>query len=307
MGELSRKIGEDGEALAQSFFKRIGWSPIQSGLDITCSHPKEHASKKSKGDRTGHGVDLLFSYICPLMPRLRRNILVSMKNSDFERTENKTSLIRDDLRELDWAIECFSVSERRAQLQAEGGAEAIQDSGLLVRINRDPSIDRSFLGGNAEAVTRQANENLLYFVENERFDFVDSCMNYLDLNLRDHFNAFNIQRNALNLGGDVRLTESTLLPVQSLVAGPIVVRSKKDAIKSLLIFANEPFSQSTLKKLIGLGLQCSNGWASEVRLVFPDYDRTKKGLADEVRAQIQDRSFAQAVSCDSFQISSRLK
>lgn len=307
MGELSKKIGEDGEAIALSFFKRIGWTPLQTAIDIPCSEPSEHALKRSKNARTKHGLDMLFSYLCPLMPRTRRNVLISMKNSDYERTHNKLSLVRDDLRELDFLLNCFSFSPNRAELQSEGGADSVRDYGILVRINRDQDTDASFVGSDGEILGRQPTTNQLFFIENNRFDFVDSCMNYLDLNLRENTNLFNIHRNSLSLGGEVRLVESPLLPLQSLVGGPIIVRSTGKDKKSLIIFSNELFSESALKKLIGLALQCSNGWPSEVRIVSNGYDRTKAAIVDRVRSQIHDKAFAETVQCDSFEIKSRLK
>lgn len=307
MGELSRKIGEEGEAIAFSFFKRIGWTPIETALDIRCNEPADHALKRSKKDRTKHGLDILFSYVCPLMPGTRRNILISMKNSDFEKTHNKISLIRDDMRELDMLLDCFTFSEKRAELQAQGGSTVIQDCGILVRINRDENTDRSFLGSESASSTRHPNANQLYFVENERFDFVDSCMNYLDLNLRNEINLFNIHRNSLSMGGEVRLVESSILPVQSLIGGPIIVRSTGQTHKSLVIFSHEAFSADSLKRLIGLALQCSNGWPSEVIIVQRGYDRTKSEVFNAVRAQIYDKTFAETIRCDSFEVKSRLK
>jgi hypothetical protein len=307
MGELSRKIGEQGEAVALSFFERIGWSPLEAALDIQCNHPQEHKLKTTKKDRSKHGLDLLFSYLCPLMPRTRRNVLISMKNSDYEKTANMSSRVKDDLQELDRLIECFAFSENRANLNQAGGADVIEDCGVLVRINRDTNIDHSFLGTEAESLARQQNQNLLYFVENERFDFVDSCVNYLDFKLKDRRNTFNIQRNSLTVGAEVRLVESQILPLQSLVGGPIVARSEDDATKALVIFSNENFSEESFKRLVGLGLQCSGGWPSEVRFVFDGYDRTKQTIVDRVRAQLHDKAFARTIQCDSFEIRSRLK
>lgn len=307
MGELSKKIGEDGEAIALSFFRRIGWTPIQTGIDIHCSEPSEHALKRSKTARTKHGLDLLFSYVCPLVPRTRRNVLISMKNSDFERTHNRQSLVRDDLRELDFLLNCFSFSPNRAELQSEGGADSVRDYGILIRINRDKNVDASFIGGDGESLGRQPTTNDLFFVENNRFDFVDSCMNYLDFNLRESSNLFNIHRNSLSLGGEVRLVESPILPLQSLVGGPIIVRSTGKDKKSLIVFSNEAFSESALKKLIGIALQCSNGWPSEVRIVASGYDRTQADIVERVCGQIHDKAFAATIRCDSFEIKSRLK
>ena len=306
-GELSKKIGEQGEALALSFFQRIGWAPIQTAIHIDCNEPDEHSLKKSQRGRNTHGLDILFSYNCPLKPRTRRNVLVSMKNSDYEKTNNRVSLVRDDLRELDMLLACFMVSEKRAELNSEGGADFIEEAGVLIRINRDSNTDRSYLGNELASSSRPGNMHPLHFIENERFDFVDSCMNYLDIYHRDSQNAFNIHRNSLNIGSNVRQNESKILPLQSLVGGPLIVRSLGITEKSLIIFSDDPFSPLTLKRLIGLAQQCSNGWPSKVKLVLNGYDRSKEGIIEGVLAQISDKSFARTIQCDSFEIKSRLR
>ena len=307
MGELSKKIGEDGELLALEFFKRIGWHPLETAIDIVCADPHEHILRGSKGDRSSHGVDLLFSYLCPLMPRTRRNVLISMKNSNYEKTYNRSSLVKDDMLELDWSISCFSRSPKRSDLQMAGGANTIRDSGVLIRLNRDASVARSFVGDDPESLSRQQYANSVHFIENSRFDFVDQCMSYLDKNLRDAKNEFKIHRNSLSFGGDVRVIASPFLPLQSLVAGPIIIRSEDNTNKILVVFSTDVFSDSALKRMIGLALQCSDGWASEVRIVMPGYDRSKAGVVDGIRSQLQDRKFARTIACDSFENRSRLK
>lgn len=307
MGELSKKIGEEGEEIALDFFKRIGWSPLQKAIDIKCNEPEDHKLKNSKKPRSKHGLDLLFSYLCPLVPRTRRNILISMKNSDFEKTENKTSLVKSDLKDLNTLLDCFSVSPERATLQQQGGQDLIQDCGILIRINRDPNVDRSNLSDSEDAISIQSAGNHICFVENERFDFIDSCMGYVDRNLRDAQNIFNIHRNSLSVGGEVRLVGSPILPFQSLVGGPIIMRSEDAQVKRLVVFSDESFSESSLKRLIGLALQCSDGWPSEVRFIVSGYDRTKASITDSIVAQVQDKSFAQTIKFDSFEIKTRLK
>lgn len=308
MGELSNKIGEEGEAIALSFFKSIGWSPLQTAIDIDCCQPEDHKRKGAKKNRSKHGLDLLFSYLCPLVPRVRRNILISMKNSDYEKTQTKTSLIKNDLKDLNTLLDCFSLSPERATLLEQGGQDKVHDCGILIRINRDSNVDRSNLVDSASSSLLLQNAgNHLCFVENDRFDFVDSCMSYMNMNFRDLNNFFNIHRNPLNTGGEVRLFESKILPFQSLVGGPIIMRSEDSQSKKLIVFSNESFTQTSLKRLIGLALQCSDGWASEIRFVVNGYDRTKSSVTDSLRAQVESKSIADTMTFDSFEIKTRLK
>ena len=307
MGELSKKIGDEGEELINQFLDRIGWTKTQRQYDIDCEKRDEHQRKGSKSPRRTHGGDILFSYICPFIPGVRRNILVSVKNSNFEKTGMKVTTVTDDLKELNMLINCFEVSERRSNLQLSGGANVTTDIGLLIRINRDPDSERSFLGENGIEQVQLEGSNPIYFVENDRFDFIDCCMEYLKRNFGDRENKFYIHKNSLNLSGEVRRMESAFLPVQNLVAGPIAIRSSLNAEKDFILFSDQEFSEFCLEKMIGIALACSNGWASRITIVFHGYDRTKKDAFDAVIAKIDDSSFSSSVTCDSFTVKSRLK
>lgn len=306
MGELSKKIGEEGESLVLAFLERIGWSPIRSSVTLSCEYPKKHKLNSSKKDRRDHGIDLLFSYLCPVVPGERRNVLISVKNSRVEKTTSCPSIIRDDFKDLNTALECFRRSHVRSELSKSGGASKIDDCGILIRINRDPNVDKSIRGNDVEALSRIALEGNLYFVENDRFDFVDSCMQYLDHGFRDAKNTFNIQRTSLSLDGSKRIIESDILPLHSLVGGPIVVRSSNGDRKCLILFSNEGFSEQSLEKLIGLS-QISDGWPTEVRLIFPDYNSARMEVVERLKARLEDRGFANSIVCDSFEVRSRLK
>jgi len=305
-GEISKKIGDDGERLIAEFFKRIGWERTQTQFNIDCANPHAHQRKEAKNPRQTHGADALFSYICPYMPGVRRNILVSVKNSNFEASNSSKTKVENDIKELQMLMDCFELSEKRVDLQQSGGATTTKEIGVLIRIDRNPDIDKS-LSKEMSNQLQQEGGNPVYLVDNERFDFIDSCMDYLIRKAGDRKNSFYIHKNSLNLTGETRRLESSFLPIQNLVAGPIAIRSSLEGEKYLILFCDEQFSAFSAEKMIGMALTCSGGWPSKIVMVFNDYDRTKSDIVESVKARLDDGTFASTIHCDSFTIKSRLQ
>lgn len=307
MSELQKKIGEDGEELVLAFFKRIGWKGLLTNIELKCLSPGEHKLPTSKNPRSEHGIDAFFSYICPYAPNVRRNILISIKNSNYERTTPKPSTINKDLRDLASAMECFELSELRARIMAQGGSNQEETYGALIRIDRNPKIDQTATDRDFNFTTQSGTTQPLFFIENSRFDFIDSCMHYVETNLGDRTNTFNIPRTSLTVGGETRKFENPFLPFNCLVGGPVVMRSQLDQSKMLVIFCNEPFSICAFQRLVGLAANCTDGWPSEVRLVFDGYNRTFEFEIEREISLLQHAPFADSIRCDSFEIRSRLK
>lgn len=57
MGELSKKIGEQGEKIARQFLEIIGWQDLSEGETLPCMEPKKH-SRGNDSNRSTHGIDL---------------------------------------------------------------------------------------------------------------------------------------------------------------------------------------------------------------------------------------------------------
>jgi len=109
-GELSKKIGEDGEKLARQFLRAIKWNIVAENENIPSLKPEEFKKATSQSPRKTHGIDFVVAYDCPLDPSTRRNILISMKNSEKEVTNNQSSLVNNDLKELDQTIQSYQCS-----------------------------------------------------------------------------------------------------------------------------------------------------------------------------------------------------
>lgn len=301
MGEKSKSIGERGEKKILDFLKAIGWENPKTNFDIACDSQADHVKPSSKsGERKSHGVDAMYNYICPYSPKVHRVVLVSMKDSDEEKTSDRTALVKSDLKDLSTLSECFEVSEEHSQFySAENGADTLMIHKLLIRLNKDQETERQFLPMEKKRDLAFGSKVPPYFLQNDRFDYIDSCLRYLELNIKGDTYHYFITRNSLNLDGSERKTESSFLPLQNLIGGPIVVRSNNEQGKSLLVFSAEDFTEITLRRMIGLAQTCGNGWASKVFLIFetlpPDVEEQLQG----VKQLLNDQSFAESLECRS--------
>lgn len=310
MGELSNKIGDKGEELVLRYFKRIGWDPLADGFDLDCRFGEKHQIDKSP--RKSHGVDLAFSYVCPVVRTVRRNVLISVKNSNDDETRNIRQQIKKDLTDLSTALTCFNKSPAKGRMTSQGGgATSVEDIGILVKINKDPEGEKSFLG---ESINKDPieldGEASVCFIENDRFDFVEQCLNDVVQRYPSSHYSFVVPRSALNSSALAWKPHSNILPVQSLVGGPLVLRLDHSAHSSskteMLMYSNEPFSLASFKRMAGAAKLLTGDWTTNL-LIFPNFQEAKDGtLVNQILSGMNDKSFARSIRCSSSESKSRL-
>lgn len=304
-GELSRKIGEDGEKLARKFLKQIGWTAAVENQDIACVRPKDH-EKKEIGETT-HGIDFIVAYDCPLVHSTRRNILISMKNSNVEETKGETSKVRDNLKDLDRALDCYRRSELRKMINESSDLSIIEDSGLLIKINRDRDESESFLKNSPNNKMRLdlSSGNELHFIENKRFDLVDLAYGWLKKERSIGKTHCYYPSTTSNYAADVAEIHGDTLPLHHLIAGPLIFRHTNDTTKEMIIFSPSNFKPTIFERLVGLANGCSNGWAGKVTIVFPELGVQDKNRANESLLGIRSTELAKSVRIESLDPRSR--
>jgi hypothetical protein len=267
----------------------------------------------SEANRESHGVDFIFSYICPLEPAVRRHVLISMKNSGSDKTSSKRQLVKDDLADLATALTCFRNSKQRQELNRQGGAKSAVDVGLLIRINKDRDGDKSFLDGlgKSEHVELEGQATV-HFIENARFDFVEGAIHHVKSAFPEHSHSFVVSRNALTGSIDSWNTKTAILPIQNLVAGPLVMRLERLGMKgevesSLLIYSQEKFTIERFKRLTSFAQVITGSWV-DVTVVFPDFQKLAHSEAvDLALGGLADKGFAKHVRCASSETKTRIK
>jgi hypothetical protein len=297
-GELSRKIGEEGERLARNFLARLGWKIAAENIDIACADPAEH--EKSEKREGTHGVDFIVAYDCPLVHSTRRNILISMKNSHIDKTISQEYRVRDDLKSLDRAIACYKRSELKSEINGDSQAYTVEDSGVLIKINSDKDETESFLK-STESNSRFdfASNQEIHFIENKRFDLVDLSLKWLYDERRDGETRCFYPSTTSNYAADVAEIQGNLIPLHHVVAGPLTFRHTKNGVKEFIIFSPEEFNRTTFERLVGLANGCSNGWASHITIIFRDLSINQKSEAEEALRGVKSKELSQSISVES--------
>ncbi len=282
---------------------------MADSFDLECRFSDRH---RHDGPRTMHGVDLAFSYICPVVRTVRRNVLVSVKNSNSDETRSMKKQIVRDLMDLSTALTCFNKSPQKARMiGAGGGHSSVEDIGLLIKINKDPDGEKSFLGEGAHKDPMELDGVApVCFVENDRFDFIESCLNDVLLRYPQSEYSFVIPRSALNSSAIAWKPHSKILPVQSLVGGPLVLRLDHPVSSNprteMVMYSTELFSLGSFKRLAGAAKLLTGDWAMNV-LIFPDFQKVTHGtLINQILSGMNDKVFAESIRCESSQSKSRL-
>lgn len=304
-GEISKRIGEDGESLARSVFERLGWPVSAENQNIPCQFPADH--KTGERDRTQHGLDFLVAYDCPLVQSTRRNVLISMKNSELERTQGRASTVKNDLKELDWLLKCYSRSRLRSEVNENSECDEVIDLGILIKINKDPDSAESFLRNlkENERIPNTSGRDI-HFIENSRFDLVDLTLKFLKSERTDYSVSYFYPSNTLNYAAETSCIEGALVPVDHFVSGPLTFRCVEGKTKEFLVFSSATFSSSEFERLVGLAFGCSQGWASRTTIVFPSLTPSERTIAKSLIRGVASYEFASSITIDSLDPRSRL-
>ncbi|MGL5619752.1 MAG: hypothetical protein ACRDDC_09030, partial [Tannerellaceae bacterium] len=116
MGEISKNIGEFGEAEVESFLKQIGWTDVLKGLNIPCIDQNNiHLNQKGNQSRT-HGIDFHYVYSSPFAPGHKSSILISSKYQTTQYPTSPASKFKEFITDLTKAMECYEYSEIKADI-----------------------------------------------------------------------------------------------------------------------------------------------------------------------------------------------
>jgi hypothetical protein len=294
MGEYSKSIGEQGERYAWTFLDLIGWKPRKQNFDLPCCH-EHHANSKE------HGVDGYYHYRSPLIDEVLDHVIISVKYSADGYGANPKSKFKDNIKQLQGAIECFERSEIKREVNSNcRGVGRSSSYGLLL-----------WFHGNSES-----NPNLVSEIENVRFAddfsvtrpifvidrrrmlFIDKSINYVKSKNYNSKIDFFYQNTGNNLSAGEKATNDDFLPVQMLVSGSIVFRiqGEHEGDISICLCCDESFSKDALQKIIGLAQNLTLNIASKVLICFPDYQPEKHGgVAEDVKMLFENRNFANTV------------
>jgi hypothetical protein len=274
MGEWSKKVGEAGEALVGEFLSLVGWGTAKRGISIPCVKADNHVI--AEHPRTTHGIDYLLAHRSPLVDDLGQHIVVSVKYSAEPYPASPSATFKKHFVDLAFTLECFKNSQAR-QDNAQGlrGVRKVQDVGVLFWLNNDKR-------GDGDVIARLPRVNLpdglsydlIYVVDNRRAQFVFDSVRYAMQLGKDSDVRISYHETGKNLNPLQKTHCGTFLPVEYINSSvlPFRILEKASHQQALFLSTLERFSESGLKRLLGLAQQLSQGWGTKVIVAFPDYD-----------------------------------
>jgi hypothetical protein len=307
MGEKSKNIGDQGEAIVGNFLEIIGWKPFQKGVEIDCIHKKKH-------DKETHGIDFLFSYICPLHANTLENISISSKFSEdpypiSETTNYKglKSVFKAHFSDLATTIECFKKSHERQAVNKEFiGVKKSKESGVLFWLNDHPSNTNvgviSYL--SKVRVDTKLVFDAIHIIDNNRINEITDALKFVKSeNKPDSEITFDYFNTGLNVSIQNRKTNGKILPIQYLSSQILPLRiEKEDGQKILQLISFENYSIDSFRRIIGLAQSYVLNYQLQTIVSFPDFNPTQEitNEIERVKTSFLDMPFSDKIKVNCF-------
>lgn len=299
-GEKSKSSGEYGEKIATNLLKLIGWDNAYSGKDIPCVNKDIH--KGAEGNpRQKHGVDFIVKYECPLVSRLERDVLISVKHREgYPKTQSRiTSEFKSYLKDISEATECYPSHE--IFKERVGTSKKIDISNVIMWFNSINGEEDKGIISEVQGFRNSDNISYktVYLLDNKKANFLYNSIKYV-YSLDSNF-FFYYPDTGFNMDTTERTHQGHLLPVQY-INSPIQLFKLIQATGDCLIITSEDsFALEYLERLLQLARLVTESWAAKIVIAFPDYNAyANGGDVKKSLAKIKDTNFSQRVIVDKY-------
>ena len=298
MGEWSKKVGEEGERVAEDFLRLVGWGSAQHGVEMPCARPEAH--KRADAGRKTHGIDYLLACKSPLGDGLGQNLVVSVKYSAEGYPPSPKGTFKAHFTDLAHTLECFRNSEvRRNATQAVKGVTKGQDVGVLMWINNDQKGEADVVGKVSNAILPEGLKyDAAYLVDNKRAEFIFDSIDYARRAENGCEVTFFYHDTGKSFNPQLRLSDGPLMPVEYVNSSVLALKivDKASPKRTLMLSTLEPFSEPGVKRLMGMAQQLSQGWCSKVILAFRDYSHLEHGnVVQAAKSCFSDARFTEGI------------
>lgn len=288
-GEKSKTSGEIGEKLAEGVLKILGWRDKLNNVPIPCNTPT-HLNDKGN-PRVSHGEDVVFLYHNPFHDDRTDVVHISVKNKidSYPAEQTLRTQFKNHLEELHQTIACARHDSQVHELaKAFGARKNKAHSGILIWLhNNDQDVEHDIKPTLAKTRIGQTNDVPVYVIDNARAAFL--------LNIVDHANRefaswqFYYPHIGTALKADMSRT-GTLLPLELVAADIVPLLVTVSGHNELALYANEPFTADTYRKLVAYGLHFAGGLVGKIHIGLPDYNAAKdQAEATKARLAFADR------------------
>ncbi|RFZ85397.1 hypothetical protein DYU05_07310 [Mucilaginibacter terrenus] len=290
MGELSKKIGEFGEQVVDDFLQEIGWVQAQKGIQLNNIF-------KDKYNKTTYGIDFLVSYECPLVDNSIKNILVSVKYHKDKYPDNLKSLAKSHLIELSEMMHSFDFSNEKSAADEMLVGNIVEDIGLLIWLcHKDSKIDlRSELSNIRVDLPFERTKIIL--LDNTQVDFLLSSITFIKTVFDKDGFEFYYPNTGQNINPLTKINSGLVLPIEFISSAILPFKTTdSNNVITLSIVSGENFSNSSLRRIIGLAQDLSTNLTNQILLAFPDYDELEH-LNDfnKVKGEFSNNNFVKKI------------
>jgi hypothetical protein len=304
MGEWSKKIGEYGEKVVETFFSVIGWHDLAKGIELPCINPNKHLNEKGN-PKTTHGIDFLYSYMSQLVSSQLNNVVISSKYKTIRYPNSPTGLFKEFMDDLITTLECFEGSDLNYSIGNGYSYSSINNVGILFWLNNqeDSNDDLISIVSSARIADTQSNKTI-YIMDNKRVGFILEVMKYIKT-LSENFEYFFYYPNTgQNINPLFRENLGKVLPVEYLNSSilPIKLVNKYNERETCLFLATlDNFEEDDLMRLIGLSKDITTNLIGEVIIAFPDYkELDHKQIVTIAKQKFQSADFTKIVKVVNF-------
>ncbi|QRM45213.1 hypothetical protein [Rhizobium sp. BG4] len=177
MGELSKKIGDDGEKLIRNFLAMIGWERALENISIACMRPQKHATENQIKGRQTHGIDLLFPQKKQLEDFRAEHVIMSVKFSQKAYPKSPSSTFKGYITDLAHTIECYKNSDaHRESLRGLTDTKEVNSEsfvGVLFWLTSEKSSDQDIISKISNAnIPSSLKFETIQVVDNNRAQFI---------------------------------------------------------------------------------------------------------------------------------------
>ena len=302
MGELAKKIGEQGEKIVLNFFDLIGWENTSYAIDLPCVFNNKH-KHNGKEKRKEHGIDGLFHYETPLFDDLLEHIIISVKFSKNNYSQYPNSDFKSHFKDLATAIECYDKSNLKNEYNEEYGGLNTETKGLLIWIhNKD--CNESIVDKIMKAqIDNTLSYNSIYILDNNRVSFIDTSIKLVKNKYTNHIIKFHYIDTGHNLSIIKRQYDGDILPIQMLFNDIQLFKleEKHTQLVTLAMIVKDKFEKDSLEKIIGLSYNLSKNF-TKVDIYFPDYDTLhNSNIVSDIKRKFKDKEFTKKIKIYSFE------
>ena len=301
MGEWSKTIGERGEEVVDLLLRRLGWGPSKKGVNVGCFDPK-HLNKKANQKET-HGIDFLYSYHSPLSDDLFDTLAISSKFSSGDYPASLSTTFKGFYADIAQAVACFRRSpeyfDHVALFSGRGEKRVIGVIFWLNNVSPDAKCKDELT--KIEILQAKDKYDAIYVVDNSAASFLYDAIGYVKSKDSEAEVSFCYVESGKYLNSVTKSFSGDMLPVEYLNLGILPFKSTKNKISTLTLCCAAPFQAAELGRLIGLSQSISQDWASEIRILFRDFNPLEHdNIVAEVAGAFQVKKVIDKLTVDSF-------